>query len=253
MSHSPHDTHGHGAPADIYPAGASYSHGHHGHVIVSKRILIGILGILLFFTLATVGAAQAEVWFAHTFNVVIPQWVNVAVALSIATIKSTFVVLYFMQIRYDNPLNGIIVVFTLFCLAFFLGFTMIDLGNRKILYDYKGTHIVAGGIGGNLGSRKTDPGTSIAMDARKQADAKIEQLKADGVPIDQWPKFLAKYYKAHHGGEAHGHGEKLGHFLSEKGDNTPDRARPRIGLTLPELKPATDAKDAGHEAAKPGR
>ena len=39
---------------------------------------------LLFFTVLTVFCSRAEVWFAHKFDVEIPQLVNVAIALSIA-------------------------------------------------------------------------------------------------------------------------------------------------------------------------
>jgi len=241
--HSQHDSHGDGgahAAAHAHDAGT-----HHGHVIVSQRILLGVLGILLFFTLATVGAAQAEQWISYTFNIIIPQWVNVAVALLIATIKSIVVVLYFMQIRYDNPLNGVIIIFTLFCVAFFLGFVMIDLGNRKLIYPYKGMAIVEGGLGGSLGSRVTATATSIAMDARERADKQIEQLKADEVPMDKWPKVLSKYYAHKQDAAQGGHGAAGHAFLAERGDNTPDKARPRKGITLPELAPAGKA-DEGH-------
>lgn len=180
---------------DLQPAGASYSAHHHGHVIVPQRILIGVLAILLFFTLLTVAAAKAEVWFAHAFDVVIPQWVNVAVALSIAAVKSVIVALYFMQLRYDNPVNGIVVIFTLMVLAFFLGFTSIDLGSRDTLYAYKAQLVVPGGTGDGVpnpnsprdkdGKRALLPaGVSITAAARARADTIIDEALASGRDIE---------------------------------------------------------------------
>jgi cytochrome c oxidase subunit 4 len=209
------------AAADGFPDPTRMTGHHHAHVIVPMRILVVVLTLLLVFTLMTVGAAQLEVWISHTFNVVIPQWVNVAVALSIAFVKATIVALYFMQLRYDNPVNSLVVIFTLFTLVFFLGFTMIDLGSRQTLYDYKGqrTSDAAAFIGnvpdsrirggtGNVGS--VPALTSIAAEARRRADARAEEaikanrplekrdavyldnrlaeLRAAGTPESEWPE-----------------------------------------------------------------
>src|SRR5690606_24035906 len=115
------------------------AHGHkdHGHVIVNIWTLRTVLGALLFFTLATVAAAWIEEWVSLAFNVVIPQWINVFVALSIAVVKTTLVVLFFMQLKYDNPLNAMVFVFTILTVAFFLGFTAFDAGNRDTLDRFK--------------------------------------------------------------------------------------------------------------------
>ena len=80
-----------------------------------------MLAALLFFTLATSGAAWAETTIAAYFHVEIPQWINAAVALSIAVIKTTIVVMFFMQLKYDNPMNTVIFVFTILTVFSFLG------------------------------------------------------------------------------------------------------------------------------------
>lgn len=142
------------------------AHGHkdHGHTIVSVFTLRTVLALLLFFTLLTVGATAVEVWIAETFNVLIPQWVNVFVALSIAAVKTTIVVMFFMQLKYDNPLNTMIFVFTLLTVCFFLGFTALDLGNRGTLDRFKREYIVPGGTG--LGT-----GVPITQSAKANAIA----------------------------------------------------------------------------------
>lgn len=165
----------HAAERDIVPPGAAYAASHHGHTIVPLRILVGVLAALMVFTLLTVFAAKAEEWFAGTFNVVIPQWINVFVALSIATVKSVLVFAYFMQLRYDNPTNTVVLFFTLIVLTFFLGFTMLDLGNRGILYEYKGRHITDGGIYDNAKPK--------AIIAREQSLARVQRwVRLSGDP-----------------------------------------------------------------------
>lgn len=125
------------------------SHGHkdHGHVIVPLITLRMILGALLFFTLLTVGAAIAEQWLASVFQITIPQWINVFVALSIAVVKTCLVVMFFMQLKYDNPMNTAIFVFTVLTAACFLGFTTLDLGNRSTIDRIKAKYVIDGGSG----------------------------------------------------------------------------------------------------------
>lgn len=231
---------GHGQPVDIYPAGAVDAHGHHGHVIVPARTLLLILGMLLFFTLATVGAAKAEQFLAHAFEITIPQWVNVAVALSIAVVKSVVVAMYFMQLRYDNPMNSAIAIFTLFVLAFFLGFTMIDLGARDALYPYKAQYIIPGGTGGGgLERVDSETGKKIQIDgaitefSRKRALAQIDELTKAKTPREQWPKHLRKYAD-HLDHDAHGGGGGHGPAKAAAGSSA-NRSRPKTGITLPEL------------------
>lgn len=242
MSH-PHDPHAHGHVVDIPGAGAADSAGHHQHVVVSKRMLVTVLGLLMFFTLLTVAAAQTEQWISHRFDVEIPQWVNVAVALSIAAFKSIIVAGFFMQLRYDNPMNSAIAVFTIMVLAFFLGFTMIDLGTRDALYSWKAQHVNVGGSGGlDTGGRGVVPAnTSIAQYARIRADEKIAELEAAGKPL---PKFLQHYKEMKAGG---GHAESGGHAATT---STADASRIKSGITLPELGAAP--AHGGHAAPAPG-
>ncbi len=176
---------------------------HHGHHIVPQRVLLTVFGLLLFFTFATVGAAQFEQWISIQFDVVIPQWVNVAVALSIAVVKSVIVAAFFMQLKYDSPVNSLVVVFTLMCFACFIGFTSIDLGNRDALYDYKARHITKGGTGGILvaagedadGKTKYEQTTKPqTVRAKELADAEIASVLSDAMKNGRelTPELLSK-------------------------------------------------------------
>lgn len=147
--HSAHaaDPHGHapGGFDETNPHGAAAGHHAHKHIIVSAFTNRIVLAILLACTVLTVGVANAEVWFEQFFGFVFPAWVNVFVAMSIATVKAALVVMYFMQLRYDNPINTTIFAFCLFAVALFLGFTTIDLNGRDAVYAYKKGEIQVGG------------------------------------------------------------------------------------------------------------
>lgn len=167
------------APFDpLDPHGTHAGH-HHGHVIVPTRVLLGVLLALLVFTILTVAAAQAEEWFSATFHVAFPQLLNVAIALSIAVIKSILVAMYFMQLKYDDPLNSIIFLFCLFAFGLFLFFAMTDMGSRGALYSYKQNEIIAGGTGLSIPQVNTD-GKPIVIWARER---KVAEIRAEVAPV----------------------------------------------------------------------
>jgi cytochrome c oxidase subunit IV len=150
-THSPsaelalHDPHG---GQEAQGAHGAHGDGHdHGHTILGFGTLAGVLALLMFFTLLTVGLSRAEVAVADYLQIEIPQWVNVAIALTIATIKGALVAMFFMQLRYDNPINTMILLFCLFAFALFLFFSMMDLGARNVVYDFKSGEVKRGGQG----------------------------------------------------------------------------------------------------------
>lgn len=101
-------------------------HGHNWH-------LYGyVLGALLFLTVITVTASQ--------INFGSPV-ANIVIAMSIATVKAGLVAWFFMHLKDDKPINGLIFVSTLLFLAVFLGFCMIDADSRWDVRpsNYKGT------------------------------------------------------------------------------------------------------------------
>lgn len=221
-----------GSPADTADAPAhAHGHGHHGHVIVPLWLLRSVLAALLFFTLLTVGTAQAEVWIGDVFHVALPHWLNVAVALSIALVKTVLVVTFFMQLRYDNPLNTMVLIFTILTVGFFLGFTSLDLGNRGTLDRQKAKYVIDGGTGMTGVKAKGSVMDGLANTPATEAAVKAAQNKGK--------------YKAHYaGGHGHGHGggdrgprQSITHagFAPVRRDagSTANISRPVSGLTLP--------------------
>jgi len=169
---------------ELDPHGETKVHAH-GHVIIPMRVLVGVLMALLVFTLVTVFASRFEIMLIEDFGVPIPHWVNVAVALSIALVKSTLVAMYFMQLRYDNPLNTLVLLFCLFAFSLFLGFSTLDLGTRDVVYPWKAGEIERGGTQLNI--------------TRKADYPRTDPNRPRGYPIAEW---AADRYRAKLHGQA---------------------------------------------------
>ncbi len=106
--------------SDVSHSHSAHSHGHsHEH---SWKGYLYILLILLVLTVITVGASR--------INFGSPA-ANVVIALSIATVKASLVALFFMHLKDDKPINGLIFVSTLLFLGVFLGFCLVDADSRE--------------------------------------------------------------------------------------------------------------------------
>jgi cytochrome c oxidase subunit IV len=88
--------------------------------IVPPKVYIGIFASLMVLTAATVAAAFVSL---GEFNIVI--------ALAIATVKATLVVLYFMHARYSPKRTQLVIVCAVFWLAIMLALTMSDYSTRQ--------------------------------------------------------------------------------------------------------------------------
>jgi cytochrome c oxidase subunit 4 len=125
LGHEAHD-HGHGEGHD---------HGHddgavHAH-ISSVKFYIGILAALMVFTLLTVGVASIEL-----------GKLNLVVAVVIASMKATLVVLFFMHLKYDNKFNATMLVCGLLFIGVFFAYTLNDTDTRGALDEAQGSQIL---------------------------------------------------------------------------------------------------------------
>ncbi|HEY0379419.1 MAG TPA: cytochrome C oxidase subunit IV family protein [Pyrinomonadaceae bacterium] len=91
--------------------------------IVQRKVYFVIFGVLMVGTLLTVLAAFRDLDYLF-------HGANTVVALTIAVIKATFVVLYFMHVRYSSRLIWVIVVAGFFWLAIMFVFTLADYMTR---------------------------------------------------------------------------------------------------------------------------
>ena len=90
---------------------------HHGlaHVATTKT-LIATGGTLLFLTIITVLATKVD------FGAPI----NLGIAMAIAVIKATLVILFFMHLRYDRLFHSVIFASAILAASLFVGFTLMD-------------------------------------------------------------------------------------------------------------------------------
>ncbi len=87
--------------------------------VTSYTTLAYVLGILLLLTGVTVGVSYFDLGFF-----------NVPVALLIASTKVTFVLLYFMHLKYEGPIIRYSFISTALFLAIMIGFTFWDVAFR---------------------------------------------------------------------------------------------------------------------------
>jgi len=88
--------------------------------IVPPKVYIGIFLSLMVLTAATVAAAYVNL-----------GALNIVVALAIATLKATLVVLYFMHARYSPKRTQLVIVSAVFWLAIMLALTLSDYSTRQ--------------------------------------------------------------------------------------------------------------------------
>src|SRR5437660_11592988 len=91
----------------------------HSEHIVSPKVYAGILVALLVGTVLTVEAAKINLY----------RW-NIVLALTIATIKMTLVILFFMHGKYSSRRTKLVIVAGFFWLAIMLGLTIADYSTR---------------------------------------------------------------------------------------------------------------------------
>jgi cytochrome c oxidase subunit IV len=91
----------------------------HPHVVVPPRVYATIFGLLLLLTAATTACSYVEL---GVFNAV--------VALAIACIKASLVVLFFMHVRYSSRLMKLTVAAGVFTFLVLITMTMTDYISR---------------------------------------------------------------------------------------------------------------------------
>src|ERR1041384_2808349 len=90
---------------------------HHGlsHVAPIK-VLVATGGTLLVLTLITVLATKVD--FGAN--------INLAIAMLIAVVKATLVILFFMHLKYDRLFHSVVFVSAILAASLFVGFTLMD-------------------------------------------------------------------------------------------------------------------------------
>jgi cytochrome c oxidase subunit 4 len=105
MSHSDSDKPA--SPADGDPVDA--------HHVVSPANLLGVYALLVVFTAITVGVSRIDL-----------GNYNILVALAVAVVKGSLVLLYFMHLRWDSPFNALAIIAALLFVCLFIGLALLD-------------------------------------------------------------------------------------------------------------------------------
>ena len=92
------------------------------HHVTPVRTLFMVFGALFVLTIVTYLAATQD------FGAL-----NTPIALGIAVLKASLVVIYFMAVRYNTPLTKVVVVAGFFWLLIMFGLTMGDYLTRPLL------------------------------------------------------------------------------------------------------------------------
>ena len=92
-------------------------HDEHGisHV-ASMKVLLATGGSLLFLTIVTVLATKVD--FGAN--------INLALAMAIAVLKASLVILFFMHLKYDRLFHSVVFVSAILAASLFVGFTLMD-------------------------------------------------------------------------------------------------------------------------------
>lgn len=104
---------------------------HHGIAhVASIKVLLGTWIALMFLTVITVLATKVD--FGPS--------INLAVAMAIAVVKATLVVLFFMHLFYDRLFHSVILVGGILAGALFVGFALMDSNQYQadILWTLRG-------------------------------------------------------------------------------------------------------------------
>jgi cytochrome c oxidase subunit 4 len=169
----------------------------HEHHVTSAFTLKFILGLLLLFTVLTVGQALVEQWVAHTFAITLPNWLNVVVVMGIATVKAALVLMYFMHLKHDNPINSVIFGFTVLGVFLFLSLTFLDIGNRGYIDAVKAKPAVWGGSGSGLEVKRPYPGyAGFSGETTAYAGVSPYIGAVDARYLEIEAKYLPKYHPA---------------------------------------------------------
>jgi len=97
----------------------------HDQHVLPIRTYLGVAAALLVLTATTVWVA------GHDYG----EW-NLIVAMAVAVVKATLVVLFFMHLLYDKKVYGLVFIASILFLGVFIVLTMFDTMRRDDLYDY---------------------------------------------------------------------------------------------------------------------
>jgi cytochrome c oxidase subunit 4 len=106
-------------PAPVQAATGVHNFGPASTHVLPMSIYLGVFTALLVLTGTTVAVAFVDL-----------GPLNNVVAMAVATLKATLVILYFMHVRYATKLTGLILISGIVWLGIMVGLTFVDYASR---------------------------------------------------------------------------------------------------------------------------
>jgi cytochrome c oxidase subunit IV len=125
------DAHGHGHQDEHHDDDHGMAH------TASVKVLLGTGGALMVLTVITVLATKID----------LGGNINLALAMAIAAIKATLVVLFFMHLKYDKVFHSVLFVGGVLAAALFVGFALMDSGQYQETIQWDTNNPIAAPIG----------------------------------------------------------------------------------------------------------
>ena len=102
----------------------------HGHFIIPIKYYIGTFIALLILTVFTVAISRVDLGFLNT-----------PVAIGVASIKASFVLLFFMGLKWEKGISTVLIIGSMAAIFLFFLLTFSDLGFRGTIFESdKGIH-----------------------------------------------------------------------------------------------------------------
>ncbi|HBS28335.1 MAG TPA: hypothetical protein DEB06_02540 [Phycisphaerales bacterium] len=120
------------------------AHEHHAHVTPFWPML-WVFVVLLVLTALTVWTSNIHGFWIGNTHIEFGATPHIIMALIIATVKAVLVAAYFMHLKYDRPMNTVVVGATIFGVVLFIGLTLADMHARSINDSVDMRKIVQGG------------------------------------------------------------------------------------------------------------
>ncbi len=107
--------------------------------------MLWVFVILLALTALTVWSSNVHGFWIGNTEIVMGGTVHILIAMSIAVIKATLVAMFFMHLKYDQPMNTVIAAATVFAVIMFIGLTLADSATRGVMDPMEHKVVVPGG------------------------------------------------------------------------------------------------------------
>lgn len=145
---------------------------HSAHVHVTPFWpMFWVFAILIALTLLTVWSSNIHGFWIGNTEIVLSGTIHILIAMTIAVIKATLVAMYFMHLKYDQPMNTVVVGATIFAVTMFIGLTLADSATRNSVDPLEHTQVMHGGT-----SHRAADGTWVT--GKGQVDAARENAHA---------------------------------------------------------------------------